>query len=135
MKRRMRSPAVTLVEVLVVVILLAVIAGVAYQSAWRAAEKTKIRVAWSMLRLIDVAAKSFNKDEGRWPDDITELVPNYIDDPDAGQTDWDYELAGGAPPNRGEARRTGGSCVNKFLRRPYRGTNDGTEQDLMPACP
>lgn len=135
--RRPSSPAVTLIEVLLVVVISAVVAGLVYQSALRTVEKAKIRSAWPMLRLIDAAAKAFNRDNQRWPNDLTELTTgNYLDDPGVG--DWLYGLDTGAVPARAEALRQGGPCNNKTLKRYFRnsgGVADGTEEETMPACP
>ena len=137
--RRMLSPAVTLTEVLLVVVIFAVVAGLAFQNAGRAMEKAKVQSAWPMLRLIDAAAKAFNRDNGSWPDLPQLTTNNYLDDPNEGQSDWTYQIDPTGNPKRwAQAMRQGGPCNGKRLRRFFRssgGISDGAEIDDMPACP
>ena len=137
--RRIASTAITLIEALLVVVLFAVIAGLAYQNSWTTMEKARIKAAWSILRLIDVAARSYNRDTGAWPT-LTNLVNDgYINDPNQDQTEWQYLTFGGASPNRARAVRQGGRCNNKTLDRCFRGVGgicvDGLETESMPTCP
>ena len=133
MSRRQRlSHAVTLVEALVVVLLFAIVAGLAYQSAWRGAEKTRIKTAWSILRLIDAAQRAWERDNLGGFTDLTTLIDNgYLDDPNVGQSDWSYS----ASTTRAQALRNGGSCDGKALRRYYSGPFDGKEEETLLACP
>ena len=134
--RQKFSAAVTLIEVLVVAIIFAIVAGLAYRSSWKTAEKTRINAAWSILRLIAASQESYNRDVlgGGFAPDLTTLIgEGYLDDPNQGQLDWDYSINSGQ--QRVEARRTQGSCINKRLLRYYGGASAGNEDQTLPACP
>ena len=137
--RRHLPPAFTLIEALLVAIIFAIVAGLAYQNSWRVVEKARIKGAWSILRLVDAAAKSRYRDQGAFPDDIDQLsTDGYIDNPNQGQTDWDYRLRPGGPnPQWVQATRLRGACAGKVVRRYFRTANDGIEDEPPPFanCP
>ena len=134
--RQKFSEAVTLVEVLMVVVLFAIVAGLAYQSAWKAAEKTRIKGAWSILRLMTAAQESYKRDStgGGFAADVDTLVnEGYLDQPNQGQSNWDYTIDSG--PQRVVARRLDGRCADKRLGRYYGGATAGNEEETLPSCP
>ena len=139
--RRIFSPAFTLIEVLVVVVILSIVATFAYHTASRSAEKTRIRAAWSMLRAVDAAARAHNQDAGSWPDLNQLILDGYLEDPNAPfQTDWVYSTFPDPPaiPTQARAVRQAGSCAGKILSRFFvdaGGQAAGNETDSTPACP
>jgi len=122
-------------ETLIVVVLFGLLAALAYRSAWRSAEKTRMRTAWGMLRLIDAAQWAYSRDNpAGFATAIGDLVNGgYIDDPMVGQNEWEYAIVSAAEYE--EAKRLTGPCANKRLRRYYHGPNMGNETETLTSCP
>ncbi len=70
-----RRAAFTLLEVLVVVAILVILAGVASISIFRYMEDAKVGRAKSDMRVIEQAYKKFYTENGEWPMQIDAIVP------------------------------------------------------------
>ena len=83
MIRRRRQAGFTLVELLLVLVILALIAGLVLPGIIGKAEGAKVRAASSQISRISMSVESFYLDTGTTPDSLDELV----DEP-GGVTGW-----------------------------------------------
>lgn len=97
LKRLMKSEkGFTLVELMVVVIILGILVAIAIPIFNNVTGDAKANVCASNIRTINGAINMYYANEGKYPDDISDLSP-YIKDPDnlkCPVTDSTYELAG-----------------------------------------
>lgn len=92
MKRRSQS-GFTLIELLVVVTIIGILAGVAVVQVRFAQRKARETALKDNLFKMRSAIDNFYADKMRYPNDLNELVPNYLrripKDPITEQEDWD----------------------------------------------
>jgi general secretion pathway protein G len=100
----------TLIELLVVVTIVGLLAGIAVINVRFAQRKAREAVLMDSLTTMRKAIDNFYADKQRYPNDLNELVPNYLRkvpvDPITKQTDWevvmDDPLSGGMSEDGGE---------------------------------
>jgi general secretion pathway protein G len=81
-----RRAAFTLLEVLVVVAILVILAGVASISVFRYMEDAKVGRAKADMRTIEQAYKKFYTDYQEWPQNISQIAP-FLEQGEAGLYD------------------------------------------------
>ncbi len=82
----------TLIELIVVVTIIGLLAGIAVANVKFAQRKAREAVLMDSLSTMRKAIDNFYADKQRYPNDLNELVPNYIrkipKDPITEQADW-----------------------------------------------
>lgn len=73
--RTTRRAAFTLLEVLVVVAILVILAGVASISIFRYLEDAKVGRAKNDMRVIEGAYKKYYMEKSEWPQDVSQIAP------------------------------------------------------------
>jgi general secretion pathway protein G len=101
--QRSRQSGFSLIELIVVVTIIGILAGVAIVNVRFAQRKAREGALRENLHQMRKAIDNFYADKQRYPSNLEELVPNYIrripPDPITGEKDWeevvDDPLAGG----------------------------------------
>ena len=93
MNRRKQQSGFTLIELLVVVTIIGILAGVAVVQVRFAQRKARESALKDSLYKMRSAIDNFYADKQRYPNDLQELVPNYLrkipKDPITEQEDWE----------------------------------------------
>jgi general secretion pathway protein G len=94
MKRNQkRQKGFTLIELIVVVTIIGILAGIAVVNVRNAQRKAEEAALRDDLHEMRKAIDDFYADKQRYPNDLNELVPNYLrkipNDPITKQPDWD----------------------------------------------
>lgn len=94
MKRNQkRQKGFTLIELIVVVTIIGILAGIAVVNVRNAQRKAEEAALRDDLHEMRKAIDDFYADKQRYPTDLNELVPNYLrkipNDPITKQPDWD----------------------------------------------
>lgn len=88
-----RQKGFTLIELIVVVTIIGILAGIAVVNVRNAQRKAQEAALRDDLHELRKAIDDFYADKQRYPADLTELVPNYMrsipKDPITKQPDWD----------------------------------------------
>ncbi|NQV30395.1 MAG: prepilin-type N-terminal cleavage/methylation domain-containing protein [Candidatus Marinimicrobia bacterium] len=93
---RTRESGFTLIEVLVVVIIVAILAAVAFPIYQNYVKGAYASDAQSAIGSIWNAAQMYYQDRGEWPDDVTtQLEPKYISMKSATTRQWVFTIIGG----------------------------------------
>ncbi len=92
---RTRESGFTLIEVLVVVIIVAILAAVAFPIYQNYVKGAYASDAQSAIGSIWNAAQMYYQDKGEWPDDIDQLEPKYISLKNATKRNWSFTIIGG----------------------------------------
>ncbi|MEA3287880.1 MAG: prepilin-type N-terminal cleavage/methylation domain-containing protein [Candidatus Marinimicrobia bacterium] len=93
---RTRESGFTLIEVLVVVIIVAILAAVAFPIYQNYVKGAYASDAQSAIGSIYNAAQMYYQDMGEWPSDVIEdLEPKYINIKEATKLQWEFEMIGG----------------------------------------
>jgi general secretion pathway protein G len=91
--RRKREGGFTLVELLVVVTIVGILAGIAVVNVRHGQRKAREAALKDNLHSMRSAIDNFYADKQRYPNDLNELVPNYLrrvpKDPITDQEDWE----------------------------------------------
>lgn len=99
-------------ELLAVIIIIGVLAAIALPNFGKAAERARCRSAEAVLRSLYHAERTFHLDNGTYATLAALVGANYTTDPDAGDTDenWNYAATtgGGGQTFTATATRTGG---------------------------
>ena len=92
-RKRRKQAGFTLIELLVVVTIVGMLAGLAVVQVRFAQRKAREAVLKDNLAKMRSAIDNFYADKQRYPNDLNELVPNYLrkipPDPITGLEDWD----------------------------------------------
>jgi len=95
---RTRESGFTLIEVLVVVIIVAILAAVAFPIYQNYVKGAYASDAQSAIGSIWNAAQMYYQDMGEWPSSVREdLEPKYISIKEATHMKWDCEIVGADP--------------------------------------
>jgi general secretion pathway protein G len=102
-EKRASQKGFTLIELIVVVTIIGLLAGIAVANVKFAQRKAREAALMDNLSTMRKAIDNFYADKQRYPTDLNELVPNYMrkipKDPITEQADWeivmDDPLAGG----------------------------------------
>jgi general secretion pathway protein G len=94
-KKQRKAKGFTLVELLIVVIIIGILAGMMMLSTGSATDKAEATKIVSNLRNIKSAALMYYADKGEWPTSLSD-VNKYLDAKIDG-TDTDYEFNAGPP--------------------------------------
>lgn len=86
--RRAIRRAFTLMEILVVVAIIVVLAGLGTVSLMNQLETAKEKSAAINAKTIKNAATMFKTDTGNWPTNLNELVPKYLEKPEILNDPW-----------------------------------------------
>lgn len=81
----------TLMEILVVVAIIVVLAGLGTVSLMNELERAKERTATVNAKTIKGAAQSYKVDNGSWPGSLHELVPKYLEKQETLRDPWGNE--------------------------------------------
>jgi len=93
---RTRESGFTLIEVLVVVIIVAILAAVAFPIYQNYVKGAYASDAQSAIGSIWNAAQMYYQDRGEWPDDVEgQLEPKYISLKNATKRQWTFTIIGG----------------------------------------
>jgi len=93
---RTRESGFTLIEVLVVVIIVAILAAVAFPIYQNYVKGAYASDAQSAIGSIWNAAQMYYQDKGEWPDDVEgQLEPKYIKMKAATKRQWVFTMIGG----------------------------------------
>ena len=93
---RIRESGFTLIEVLVVVIIVAILAAVAFPIYQNYVKGAYASDAQSAIGSIWNAAQMYYQDRGEWPDDVEgQLEPKYISMKNATKRQWVFTIIGG----------------------------------------
>ncbi len=96
MNLRTRESGFTLIEVLVVVIIVAILAAVAFPIYQNYVKGAYASDAQSAIGSIWNAAQMYYQDRGEWPDDVEgQLEPKYIQLKRATKRQWVFTIIGG----------------------------------------
>ena len=81
-KRLRRASGFTLMEIMVVVVIIAVMAGIAIKVIGDKADKARIVATKAKLKEVDEALENFKLDCGRFPENLEDLMtrPTYVDE-------------------------------------------------------
>lgn len=79
---RVVRKAFTLMEILVVVAIMVILAGLGTVALMNELEKSREKTAGINAKTIKSAAMSFKTDTGNWPASLNELVPQYLERPE-----------------------------------------------------
>ena len=90
LKESFMKRAFTLLELLIVVVIISILAGIAVPNYMRTTEKAKMRDAEGKLNLIYQAQRIYQLDNGIYATK-DQLIPNYIPNPDS--NDWTFSDA------------------------------------------
>jgi len=90
-----REAGFTLIEVLVVVIIVAILAAVAFPIYQNYVKGAYASDAQSAIGSIWNASQMYYQDMGEWPDDIEQLQPKYIDIKTSTERQWSFTIIGG----------------------------------------
>ena len=83
----------TLVELMIVVVILGILAGIGIQQYGRVQENARISAHNANVRIIEGAAQMYVMGEGELPEDIDDLVSDYLTEvPDYPRGAGEYEL-------------------------------------------
>jgi general secretion pathway protein G len=92
-KRRPSQKGFTLIELIIVVTIIGILAGLAIVNVKFAQRKAREAALMDSLSTMRKAIDNFYADKQRYPTDLNELVPNYIRripaDPITKQVDWE----------------------------------------------
>jgi len=80
--------AFTLMEILVVVAIMVILAGLGTVALMNELEKSREKTAGINAKTIKSAAMSFKTDTGNWPGSLNELVPKYLERPETLLDPW-----------------------------------------------
>jgi len=132
--KRSRQAGFSLIELIVVVTIIGILAGVAIVNVRFAQRKAREGALRENLHQMRKAIDNFYADKQRYPSNLEELVPNYIrripPDPITGQKDWeevvDDPLAGGfdQPPAETDPQATTAPGVSDVKSRAEGSTLD-----------
>jgi general secretion pathway protein G len=91
--RRRGQRGFTLIELIIVVTIIGILAGIAVVQVKNSVRKAKEAALMKNLHDIRTAIDNFYADKQRFPSSLDELVPNYLrkipEDPITEQTDWE----------------------------------------------
>ncbi len=91
-----RESGFTLIEVLVVVIIVAILAAVAFPIYQNYVKGAYASDAQSAIGSIYNAAQMYYQDMGEWPTDVRgDLEPKYISIKEATHSQWEFTMVGG----------------------------------------
>jgi general secretion pathway protein G len=92
-KRRPNQKGFTLIELIIVVTIIGILAGLAIVNVRFAQRKAREAALMDNLATMRKAIDNFYADKQRYPSDLNELVPNYMrsvpKDPITKQADWE----------------------------------------------
>jgi general secretion pathway protein G len=92
-RRAANERGFTLIELIVVVTIIGILAGLAVVQVKYAQRKAREAALMDNLHSMRTAIDNFYADKQRYPNDLNELVPNYLRkipaDPMTGQVDWE----------------------------------------------
>ncbi len=92
---RTRESGFTLIEVLVVVIIVAILAAVAFPIYQNYVKGAYASDAQSAIGSIYNAAQMYYQDIGEWPDGLEQLEPKYIQMQNSTMRQWSFTIIGG----------------------------------------
>ena len=94
--RRSKERGFTLIELIVVVTIIGLLAGIAVANVKFAQRKAREAALMDNLATMRKAIDNFYADKQRYPNDLNELVPNYMrkvpKDPITNQSDWEIVM-------------------------------------------
>ncbi|MFW6198246.1 MAG: prepilin-type N-terminal cleavage/methylation domain-containing protein [Acidobacteriota bacterium] len=89
----------SIVELLVVILVTGIVAGMAVPQLLMAYERTRQRATLADMRAIGMAAGTYRVDHEEWPSALEDLDPDFLQPvpgSDAWGNDWSYEMSEGS---------------------------------------
>jgi general secretion pathway protein G len=91
-RRRCRRHAFSLMEIMIVIVIIGMIAGLVGPALIKNLDKAKVETAEAQVKLLENACKDFYLDMSEYPKDLNDLVTN------SGNAKWDGPYLEGTPP-------------------------------------
>jgi prepilin-type N-terminal cleavage/methylation domain-containing protein len=131
MKTRRSNQGFTLVELLAVILIILLVAGMAVRMAVRASDQGKFKIAQAEMQQILVGADAYWRATGKLPTSVSQILP-YMKvptiDPWGSPYDIEYQSANVAGnPSDPHAYWNPGNQIGKHIRIKSNGPNRGTE--------
>ncbi len=83
----------SLLELLIVIVIITILAGTALPNYTRSAERARMRDAESKLNLVFQAQRIYRLDTGGFATLVTQLIPNYLPNPDTAEWTFGFDPA------------------------------------------